>query len=237
MKPGQVAVQLGTWIGALPNGIAGQLGLGVEVPLGKRIGIGVLGGIQRDADDGALNPRDTIVSVTWIPVNQKDLVVRLRPGLSLPTGGIGQDLFFTPLSTSSVDPWLSGDIVYGTTWLLAANAVARVPLYDGWDLRRQGPFLRTDLRGARRLGKWVPSAGLSIARQAPSVPRGAAPDFADVAATAGVLGHLGDRWSVGVQLRAPLWVSEGAPRVIAGGASLRCVVGKAASSDDDDEHH
>lgn len=226
MEPGQYAVQLGAWIGAPRGGITAQLGLRAEVPFSHRLGASVLGGIQRELD-GSIVPRDTIVAATWVPVSTDELSVRLQPGISLPTGGLNRDLLFTPMSTSSFDPWIGADVYYGRAWLVGVSGVARVPVYRGWDLRRQGPFVRGELRGARRMGGWVPSAGLSVARQAPAVPDDAlnTPDFADLAAVAGALVNISERASVAGMVRAPLWASEGSPRVFAGGATLRWVIG------------
>lgn len=232
MEPGQYALQLGTWLGVHSGTVEGQLGGRGDVFLSHSVGLSAMSGLQR-ASDGSIQARDSVLAVTWLPVSKADLVVRLSPGINIPTGGLGQALLFTPLSTSSFDPWMSGDIVFGGAWVGAVSGVVRVPLYPGWDLRRQGPFARLDLRGARRLTGWVPSVGVSVARQAPSVPVGAAPDFADVAGTAGVVVNLGERWSAAGQLRIPVWVSEASTWIPAGGFSIRAVLG---NPPDDHEH-
>ncbi len=225
MEPGQVALQLGTWLGSLDGGVEAQGILGVEVPFSHRVAAVAWAGVQRHADD-SFDPRDGTVAALWFPVLRDDLVVRLQPGLSIPTGGIGSSLYFTPRSSASVDPWIAGDVIVGAAWLGSASVVARVPVYDGWDRIRQGPFLRADVRAARRLGVAVPFVGASVVRQAPSAPVGAAPDFAEVAATAGSVVNLTDRWSLTAQLRVPAWVSDGAVRQVSGGLSARWVVGK-----------
>lgn len=225
MGPGQFAVQLGTWVG-VQNGFAeGQLGLRVDVPLSERISAFAMSGIQRTFD-GALEPRDSVVGASWLAIRQDNVVLRLAPGLNFPTGGLGQGLYFTPLSTSSFDPWLAGDLLVGGAWLVGTSFVVKAPLYAGWDRRVQGPFARFDVLGARRLKNWVPSAGVSIARQAPARPAGSAPDFSDLAATVGTVVNLGDRWSAGARLRVPVWASADGQPVPAGGMSVRSVIGK-----------
>lgn len=227
-----MALQAGTWIGSMPVGVEVQGMFGVEVPFSHRLGaVGWLGA-QRQTD-GSLDPRDAVVGLNWVAVSNDTLVVRLQPGLNLPTGGIGSGLYFTPLSTASVDPYLVGDVVVGGTWLGALSVVARAPLYDGWDRLRQGPFVRADLRGARRWGLAVPWVGLSAVRLFPSDPPRAAPDLSELAVTAGSVFNVAPRWSLTGQLRAPLAVSEGAVRQVAGGLSVRWVVGKPS---EDHEH-
>ena len=217
-------MQLGTWFGGLATGLEAQALVGVEVPVSHRVAGVVWAGAQRHPD-GQLDARDATVAVMWLPVLRDDVVVRVQPGLSIPTGGLGSQLYFTPLSTASVDPWVSADLVVGAAWLGSASVVARVPVYDGWDRIRQGPFLRADLRGARRLGVAVPFVGASVVRQAPSAPAGAAPDFAEVAGTLGSVVNLSERWSMTGQLRVPAWVSAGGVRQVSGGVSVRAVIG------------
>lgn len=238
MRPGSVAVQSGLWAGTLPGGLEIQGIAGIEVPLWPRLSAVAWGGLQRHTD-GSLDPRDATLAALWLPVSSPRLTVRLRPGLSIPTGGIGSGLYFTPLSTASVDPWLSADGVYGEAWLASASLIGRIPLYDGWDRRRQGPFLRGDLRGARRLGFGVAFLGLSAVRQAPSDPVGSVPDFSELAATAGGVANLSERWSATVQLRLPLWASAEATRQLSGGLGLRAVIdprGGAGASGGPGEH-
>ncbi len=223
MEPGQVAVQLGTWVGVPPGGVETQLGARVDVELSHRLAAVAMGGVQRPSS-GAVDLRDSVLGLAWLPVSRADLTVRLTPGVNLPTGGVGQGLLFTPLSTSSFDPWLAADAVFGGAWVGAVSAVARVPLYAGWDLRTQGPFARLDLRAARRLPGWVPGVGVSAARQAPSVPRGASPDFSDLAALADAVVNLGPRWSASARLRVPVWTSG--TRAPAGGLAVRAVLGR-----------
>ncbi len=224
MEPGQVALQGGLWAGSGASGLTTQGLVGVEVPLSHRVSVVGWGGLQRQAD-GALDVRDATLAALWLPISRPDLMLRLQPGLSIPTGGIGTGLYFTPLSTASVDPWLSADLVYGSRWMIGGSAIARVPLYDGWDRRRQGPFLRSDLRGARRVGPGVVFLGASAVRQAPSAPVGAAPSFSELASTAGGVVNLSERWSATAQRRLTLWATEGTQRQLSGGLSARSVIG------------
>ncbi len=207
-----------------------QPGLGAELALTPRVGVGVRGGLHSVGEGVQL--RDAIVEASWIPVVTDLVTVRLTAGASVPIGSVAAGSYFTPLSTGSVDPVLSAQVTGGGTWVAAVGGWARVPLYDGLDRRRQGPFLRGDLRGGRRIGASVAWVGLSPAFQLPSTPAGAAPDFGEVAATAGVLVAPWDRWSVGVNARTPLWTSDPGYR-FAVGAQLRWVFGGGPKDDDD----
>jgi hypothetical protein len=233
---GQVAIQVGSWVGTLgpvgDRGLELQGVLGAEVPFADRLSAIAWLGAQRHRD-GELDPRDAVVGVSWTAVSRDDLVVRLQPGLNLPTGGLGSGFYFTPLSTGSVDPYLTADATYGSAWLVGGAVVARTSLYPGFDRRLQGTFLRADLRGARRLGIAIPWVGLSAVRQLPSDPVGAVPDFSELALGAGAVVNVSDRWSVMGQLRGALWASDGAERQLAGGVSARTVIGKRRG---DDEH-
>jgi hypothetical protein len=220
-----VAAQIATWVGTVGAGVEVGTVLGAEVALAERWSGVAWVGAQRHPD-GSVDPRDAILGASFVAVDRPDLVVRLQPGLNVPTGGIGSQLYFTPLSTASVDPYLVADAVYGSAWLVGLSTVARVPLVDGWDRLRQGPFLRADLRGARRLGAFVPWVGASGVRQLPSDPAGAVPDFSELAATAGTVANLSDRWSLTAQLRFPLWAPAPVERQVAGGLSVRWVIGR-----------
>lgn len=233
---GRVALQAGTWLGTVGSGIETQGVLGAEVPFAPRWTATGWLGVQRHVG-GQIDPRDAVLGASWTAVSRDDLVVRLQPGLNLPTGGIGSKLYFTPLSTASVDPYLVADATWGGTWLVGGLAVARASLYPGWDRIRQGAFGRLDLRGARRLGPAVPWIGLSAVRQLPSGPVGAVPDFGELAATAGLVANLDERWSLTAQLRAPLWRSTEAERQFAGGLSVRTVLGRTRDDHDEDDGH
>jgi len=234
--PGRVAIQAVGWLAGMPTGVEAQALLGAEVPLTRRVGVTGWGGLQRHAD-GSFDPRDAVVAAAWTPVSTPEAVLRIHPGLNIPTGGIGQGLNFTPLSTASFDPFLMVDGVLGRTWLGSTTLIARLPLYKGWDLVRQGPFFRADLRGARRIGDVVPWLGLSGVRQLASDPRGASPDFAEIAATAGAVANLSPRWSLTGQARVSLAVTEGTVRQVSGGLAARFVVGKAAHDHEHEPGH
>lgn len=222
------------WVGGMSTGVESQALLGAEVPLARRFGVTGWGGLQRHAD-GTIDPRDAVLTATWTPISTPEAVLRVQPGLNIPTGGIGAGLNFTPLSTASFDPFVMVDGVLGSTWLASTTLVGRFPLYEGWDLIRQGPFFRADLRGARRLGDVVPWLGLSGVRQLASDPRGAAPDFAEIAGTVGAVVNISPRWSLTGQARASIAVTEGTERQVSGGLAARVVVGKVAH-EPGDEH-
>ncbi|TNE87147.1 MAG: hypothetical protein EP330_19455 [Deltaproteobacteria bacterium] len=226
---------MGTWIGAFPNGIETQLFLGGEVTVRPRVAPFAYGGVHRHAS-GEVDLRDSNVGLVWTPVWTPNAMLRFRPGLSLPTGGLTSSFLFTPLSTASIDPWLAADWMVGGTWIVGGSLVTRVPLYDGWDLRRQGAFTRADGRLSRRLGLAVPWLGLSVVHQAKSRPAGASPDFAELAASAGSVFALHERWSVTAQLRLPLVVTAGTARQLTGGVALRWVVGNRDRDEDEEEH-
>lgn len=211
-------------MGSVGEGVEIGTVLGGELTFAPRLAAVTWLGLQRRSD-GAIDPRDAIVGVSWIAVSEPTLVVRVQPGLNLPTGGLGSQLYFTPLSTASVDPTLTADVVYGATWLVGVSAVSRISLYDGWDRRRQGAFVRADLRLARRLGVLVPWVGTSAVDQLPSDPEGSVPRFGELAATVGTVVNLADRWSLTGQLRVPLWRSSEAELQVSGGLSVRWVVG------------
>jgi hypothetical protein len=208
----------------LQPGLAGELGLS------HRLGLLARGGLHHDSD--GLRVRDAAVEALWLPIVDDTLTLRLTAGLNLPVGSVAAGAYFTPLSTGSVDPVLSAELVGGATWVGTLAGRARVPLYDGLDRRRQGPYLRADARGGRRIGASVAWVGASSAWQTPSVPVGASPDFAEVAATGGLVVAPWERWSVGANVRVPVWTSAPAYRV-ATGLVLRAVLG---SPPDDHAH-
>lgn len=224
MEPGLVAVQGALWGGAAPGGLESMLLLGVEVPVSHHVAPVAWFGVQRRAD-GAFEARDGILAVQIQPVSRPDFGLRIQPGISIPTGGIGGGLTITPLSTGSVDPWLAADAVVGTDWMLGGSMVTRVPIYRGNDGVRQGPFIRGDLRFARRLAYAVPMIGVSAVRQAPGQDMRAGPSFTELAGTLASVFHVGPKWSLTVQGRIPLWLSQGAPRVLSAAVGARWVVG------------
>jgi hypothetical protein len=191
----------------------------------KKIAAFAFSGIHRQAD-GDLAFRDANIGLSWLPLWTPTAMIRVRPGLSVPIGALSNSFLFTPLSTSSLDPWIAADWMVGSTWVVGGSVVTRVPLYEGWDLIRQGPFLRIDARLSRRAGKVVPWLGLSAVQQVASSPLGASPDFAELAVTAGSVIAIRERWSTTLQARLPMVLSFGASRVYSGGLAFRYVVGK-----------
>ena len=234
MRPGQVAPFFATWVGVPESGVEVQGITGLEVPLSSTISMNIVSGIQRHTD-GRLDPRDGLITARFLAIAKDDMTLRIEPGLSIPTGRIGSELQFTPLSTASVDPWISGDFLYGGKVLGGLSARSRVPLYQGWDRRTQGAFVRVDLRSALRLGAVVPSVGISGVRQAPANPVDSVADFTELAGVAAVNYAPHKRWSLTAQARIPAWVSEDAIQVFAGGVSVRTVLFNAADMDDKDE--
>jgi len=208
MEPGQIAVQITAMAGAMEGGLEAHGYAGVEVPWSHTAGLVAFSGVARHSD-GSVDLRDTTVGVDYVPVSEPTLTWRLQPGLSIPTGGIGQGFAFTALSTQSFDPRLQTDLVMGGNWLVALKGLAHVPLYDGGDRRRQGALFRGDLRLLKRVGDFVPWIGASAVRRLPSAPVGAAPDMTDLAASVGSVFTPHERWAVVGQVRAPLWVAEG----------------------------
>lgn len=197
--------------------------LGAELGVNTFSTVNTMLGVQRRTD-GTLEARDALVTWRGTLFNSDTFVWRLEPGVTLPTGGLGSQLRFTPLSSASVDPFLSTDVVVGGQMMGVITARARVPIYDGWDLRRQGAFLRSDLRAAYRAGDLVPAAGVSLVRVLPSAPVGAVPDHAEVAVLLSAVWAFHSRWSLASQVRIPAWVIEGAPLVPSGGIALRGIL-------------
>lgn len=222
MKPGQAALTTGLWTGVMPNGVETIGFLGVEVPVHEKVSVDLLAGLQRHAD-GSLDARDALLSASWLAVTKPGIFFRVRPGISIPTGGLGT-LRFTSISTSSVDPWIGTDLLLGSTWVGGVSTVLRVPVYAGWDKQRQGLFGRVDLRVARRFETWLPMIGVSTVGQGPSSPKGASPSFGEISATAATMFHPHDRWSVTLQGRLPVWTSG--TWVPSFGLAVRTVVGK-----------
>ena len=90
---------------------------GARYALDAAWSVGVNIGIQWDSDLGP-RLRDASLSGSYLAVNRSNLVLRLRPGLSLPTGTSPQGLGVLPGASKSVDPRLGGDVVFGGSWLL-----------------------------------------------------------------------------------------------------------------------
>ena len=225
MKPGQVAVQVGELVGFPVGGPSLRSGLSLQTAVSKRASVGVGSGVLRETEGDWLL-LDTRVGVSVQAVSTPELVVQLTPGFTLPTGSVGAGFYYTEVSTASVDPTLSVDIVGGGAWVGIGQFYARVPLYDGSDLRRQGPYLSADGRLGRRLDKIVPFVGLGAVRQMPSDPVGAAADFTEFYTHLGGVVNLADKWSATGTVRVPLWSTDGAIYRVAVGASLKTVFGK-----------
>jgi hypothetical protein len=224
MEPGQVALQLTSMSASMPGGLETHGYAGVEVPWSHRAGAAAYSGVARHSD-GSIDMRDSSVGVDWVPVSESTFTWRIQPGLSIPTGGLGTGFSFTSLSTSSFDPRLRTDVVAGGTWLVSLKLLAHVPVYQGWDLRRQGALFRADLKGLRRIGDFVPWLGLSSVRRLPSDPVGAAPDLTDLAASIGTVYTPHARWAIVAQCRYPVWVADGTTSPLAVIVGVRHVVG------------
>lgn len=215
--------------------------LGGEVVLRRSVAGIAWVGARVPFADGPVALRDSVLGVSWVPLATDRGVVRVQPGINVPTGSIDADgdgqMYFTPLSTSSFDPYVVADAVVGTTWLAGGSVVARAPLYAGWDRRRQGVFGRVDARLSRRIRDAVPWVGLSAVRQFPSEPVGSVPEFSELAATVGLVVNAGPEWSVTGQLRGPLWTSEGAERQLSAGLAVRRVLRRREPEHSDDDGH
>ncbi len=215
-------------------GLAGAGSKGVEAQFGGQVEVGILpwmsglasGGAQR-WDSGAVDPRDGRIALGFKPVREAALTLSIEPGVSLPLGSVGAPLGFVPLSTGSVDPWLSATLIGGGAWLGVVSVEGRAPLYAGRDGVVQGPFGRADLLGARRFGTVVPWLGVStVGRTAGSNDTGA---FWEISPVAGATWGFADRWAGSLTLRVP--VLGGAEYAVAGGLSVRAVIGKRASGE------
>ncbi|MFK7926781.1 MAG: hypothetical protein AB8H79_01220 [Myxococcota bacterium] len=174
--------------------------------------------------DGRVVFRDVIASAGWRVMQDDTFTVTVRPGLRLPTGGLAEGLAFTPLSTASVDPWMSADVVMGSTWMLITGVQGQAPLYKGWDDQRQGAYGRADVRGGKRIGTGVVWVGGSLVGRMKD-DRGAG-SFTEASATGGALWAVHKRWSINGQLRVPVWTSPHRPYDVAVGVGATWVVGK-----------
>ena len=227
----QGAIQLGLWTGVGRGLAVGMLSLSGEYALSPRVALDAGFGLQRRSD-GSLDPRDATMSVTWRALNTDTLVLNVRPGLSIPTGGLGTGFAFTPLSTASVDPRLRVDAAIGSTWLFLPSFTTRVPVYKGWDDRLQGPFLRGDLRGARRFSDVVPWVGLSLSHQMEGSHPLFTPPMTELAGTVGAFWAIAERWGVSAQGRAPLWVDGAASPIWSASVACRYVIKKTPKADE-----
>ena len=220
-------------MGVLSSGVESQVFLGADVPLTQTVDVSTLVGLQRHFD-GRIDARDALLLARWTVVSTPTAWLRISPGVSIPTGGLGSRLLFTPMSSASVDPWIGVDSTVGSNWILGTSALARVPVYDGWDRIRQGPFVRADLRGARRLGDHVVWVGVGYVNQAQADRTDAAPSFAAVSGFTGAVFALGERTSLIPQVRIPAWSDEDSAPFFSGGVSMRWVLGTPAAKKDED---
>lgn len=205
------------------EGFEGQTALRGEVTLAEAWGTALTTSLQIRSD-GRLAVRDLILTGIWRPVVTEKIFVAIRPGFTIPLGGLAEGLAFTPFSTSSFDPRLSVDAVYGGRFLVVTNAQVRVPLYEGWDGVRQGAFFRSDLRGAYRYNRGVAWLGGSYVGSLKSSVGSQA--FGEVAVTAGTLINLEQRVALTVQTRVPVWTSNDRPYDVAFTLGLTVVLGK-----------
>jgi len=234
VKPGQAAVEVSGLAAPLRAGGYEAFGAAlVSVPWSATSGVRLRVGVQA-GDHGGFGLRDSNLQVSHLLVNRPDLLLRGRLGASLPLGTLGTTISVAPGASRSVDPTLGLDLVTGGTWLGVFGLEGRVPVYEGSDDVRQGAFGRLDARGARRVGGWaVPWAGLSVSTQAPSSLDSG--DFVELAATAGAMFNLAERWGLSVQVRAPVtgapWPT---PYAVAGGVGVSRVLG---GGEAEEEHH
>jgi hypothetical protein len=200
----------------------GALDSRVEVVLSKAFAVGVQGGVFLKSD--GFTVRDLNLTGVWRVLQTPSAQITLRPGLNLPTGGLGGGLSFTPTSTSSVDPTLGAEAVVGGRYVLAASAHVRVPLYKGYDTVRQGVYIQTDLRGAVPLFNSVVWAGMSYVKTTSADNN--LGRFHEVAATAGGVWTFHERASLNLALRVPLEQGPINGYRVAGMTGVTWVVGK-----------
>jgi len=198
-----------------------QVALGVRVPLSARVAMHLTVAGRWAGEPQA---RDSLLTVPLRLLDSPAVVWTLSPGASLPTGTVGVDGDFTPLSTGSVDPWLASSVVAGSAWLVTGMGQLRPSLYAGRDGVVQGTYWRGDLGVARRLGDHVVRIGVSSA--------GVTQDFSELALSAGAVISTGEQLALAPWLRLPL-TDEG--YTVAGGLSLTWVAHREEDMEDEDE--
>ncbi len=205
LQPGTVALRAGALGAVKVHGWLGAVALRARIPLGQTIQLRFGSGVFAD-DRGRVALQDSVIGVGVLVVNRPTLVIRAEPSLWLPSGAAVEGLESTVLSTGSVDPALSFDLVAGSTWLMLGGLRARLPLYAGNDGVRNGALARADARLGRRVGGGAVSAGISLAGQE---DRGfPATGFVELAAIGGGAVPL-DRWTgLEVGMRVPLWMGR-----------------------------
>ena len=211
----------------------GQVALRAEAPVSRTVAPSLVASIQR-RPGGRYVFRDMVATAGVRVVDEGTLTVIVRPGVRIPTGGVAEGLSFTPRSTASLDPWLASDVVVGADWLFVGSVQGQVPLYRGWDNRRQGAYGRADLQIARRVGgKGIVRTGLSGAgRLEDDLGQD---DFFEVAWTAGATLLAHQRVSLGANTRVPVWMGPNRPYVFGVGVNATFVVGKPIARKDEDE--
>jgi len=236
VKPGQATVEVSSLAAPLRSGGYEAFGAAlVSVPWSATTGARLRVGMQA-GDHGGFALRDSNLQVSHLLVNRPDLLLRGRLGASLPLGTLGNALTVAPGATRSVDPTAGLDVVTGGTWLGVFGLEGRVPVYEGSDDVRQGAFGRLDVRGARRVSdRAVPWVGLSTSAQAnDSLGSG---DFVELAATAGAIVNLAERWGLSAQVRVPVagapWPT---PYAFAGGIGVSRVLGGEKEEEHGDGH-
>jgi len=180
------------------------------------------GGILRTLA-GPVRVRDLQVGTRFLPVRSDTRVVAVEPAVTVPLGPFSADAGPLPTTTGSVDPTLKADVVAGGTVLGLLGIQSRFPVSDGRDGLRQGAFARADLRGAYRLGRVVPWAGVSGLRQAPHDDgRGALWELASVA---GAAFELSESTGLTAHIRVPVWTDASQRYMVAPGLAVRQVLG------------
>ncbi len=205
----------------------------VRVPWDHKGALTVTGGAMRWAD-GNIDPRDLLLGVAWQPIYKPALSLRVRPAISLPTGGLGQRVASTPLSSGSIDPALGIDLTAGGAWLGSAVIDARMPLIEGSDGIKQGTFARADARLARRVGASVLWSGLSAAGQGKS-SEFSTDGFSEAAFISGIVIPPSERLAINGSVRVPFLWGRAPQRPYAVGIGLG-VSGVIGSPPEDHEH-
>ncbi len=209
------------------------MGLRSDLNLSSRWGVSAGGSLTRTMD-GEVVPRDTSIGTLWQPLDGPKGALRTRAGLTIPTGSAVSTFGYTPLSSSSVDPWVQVGGHYGGTWLVAADVEVRKPLYKGSDEVLQGTFSRLDTKAARRLPRAVAWAGLSGVNVAPTdIGWGL---LRELSAVAGAVWTPIESLGLSGNLRVPLSGTPTAPYDVAVGLSVTWVTG-GKDADEGDDHH
>lgn len=184
------------------RGTMAGAGARVEAPITPGAALSLATGVFADSG-GQLALRDTLLAAGFTPIREPTAVLRVRPGVWLPTGSAVTGLEATVLTTGSLDPALSADLTVGGAWIGLFGMSGRLPVYAGADHVRQGAFGRLDARLARRVGGGAVAVGASVAGQ---VDRGAPLDgFTELAALATAVVPLDTRTALEAGLRVPVW--------------------------------